>query len=94
MASHKTARQVAEGEIPERNIMRCRWIYTWKSADVTSPASPDGKKAKARLVVLGFEDPDLDKVRCLTTHLRKVKMGANSSSKRLAATSGVCAALI
>ena len=55
-------RRVAKGKIPERNIMRCRWICPWKSADVTTPANPDGKKAKARLVVLGFEDPALDKV--------------------------------
>ena len=60
--SHRTVRKVAKGRIPEKNIMRCRWIYTWKSAEPESEATADGRKAKARLVVLGFEDPDLDKV--------------------------------
>ena len=62
--THKTVRKVAKGRIPERNLMRCRcrWIYTWKTADQTSEDTADGRKAKARLVVLGFEDPDLDKV--------------------------------
>ena len=58
--SHKTVRRVAGGKIPERNIMRCRWIYTWKTADANSAEAADGRKAKARLVVLGFEDPDID----------------------------------
>ena len=60
--SHRTVLRVAKGRIPEKNIMRCRWIYTWKSAEPESEATADGRKAKARLVVLGFEDPDLDKV--------------------------------
>ena len=60
--SHKTVRKVAKGRIPDKNIMRCRWIYTWKAADPSSAATADGRKAKARLVVLGFEDPDLDRV--------------------------------
>ena len=62
--SHKTVRQIAKGRIPQRNIMRCRWIYTWKTVDPSKQdaAATDGKKAKARLVVLGFEDPDLDSV--------------------------------
>ena len=46
--------RLKEGELisPEK-IMRMRWILTWKK-------QPDGeKKGKARLVVLGFEDPFL-----------------------------------
>lgn len=37
--------------------MRCRWLLSWKPANSSEP-SPDaanGFKAKARLVVLGFE---------------------------------------
>ena len=60
--SHKTVRKVAQGKIPNKNIMRCRWIYTWKPAEAVDEATHDGKKAKARLVVLGFEDPDIDHV--------------------------------
>ena len=60
--SHAMVRKIAKGKIPAKNIMRCRWIYTWKPAAETDEANPDGKKAKARLVVLGFEDPDMDHV--------------------------------
>lgn len=38
--------------------MQCRWILVWKS-----PEFPGGeKRAKARLVVLGFTDPGLSHV--------------------------------
>ena len=60
--SHNTVRKIAKGRIPSSSIMRCRWIYTWKAAEAVDELSFDGKNAKARLVVLGFEDPDLDSV--------------------------------
>ena len=56
---HKTVRKVAAGKIPDDSVMRCRWILTWKDANGTEDPRDvlDGKKAKARLVVVGFEDP-------------------------------------
>ena len=39
------------------DIMKMRFVLTWK----VDPASPQGEKAKARLVVLGFQDPFLGK---------------------------------
>ena len=59
---HKTIRKVAKGRIPEHAIMRCRWLLTWKGANGDEPPGElawNGKKAKARLVVVGFEDPDI-----------------------------------
>ena len=38
--------------------MRCRWILTWKDP---LPGTVE-KRAKARLVILGFEDPDISSV--------------------------------
>ena len=43
--------------IPKHRIMSMRWILTWKKVDNASP------KAKARLVVKGFTDPDLTTLR-------------------------------
>ena len=62
---HKTVRKVSGGRIPEHALMRCRWILNWKSA--TGTEAPDelsskGERAKARLVIIGFEDPGLDTV--------------------------------
>ena len=37
--------------------MRMRWVLTWKDPPEESPNDP--RKAKARLVVLGYTDPDL-----------------------------------
>ena len=55
---HRTVRRVAAGTLDDRQIMRRRWILTWKG-----PEKEGGpRRAKARLVVLGFEDPDLDRI--------------------------------
>ena len=52
---HQTVRRVAPGTLRDEQIMRCRWILTWKPP---VPGSPE-YRAKARLVILGFEDPSL-----------------------------------
>ena len=53
---------VLRRKIPPEQILRCRWILSWKDAETNSHLSAEGRKppnrkAKARLVVLGFEDP-------------------------------------
>ena len=47
-----------------RSIIRARWVLTWKSipalADPKSTVDPSGtRKAKVRIVLLGFEHPSL-----------------------------------
>ena len=56
----ETVRKILRHKIPEKNILRCRWVLTWKDLDAVD-AAKEGKsrKAKARLVILGYEDPDL-----------------------------------
>ena len=44
--------------IPKERVMTMRWVLTWKVAEDTGET-----KAKARLVVKGFTDPDLTKIR-------------------------------
>ena len=45
---------------PEQ-ILKSRWVLTWKPID-DAPSNGPQKKAKARLVVLGFQDPRLTEV--------------------------------
>ena len=47
--------------------MKMRWILTWQS----DPESPLGKKGKARLVVLGFQDPFLGQENTCSPTLNK-----------------------
>ena len=55
---HRTVRRVAAGTLEDSQLMRCRWILTWKA-----PEKEGGpQRAKARLVVLGFEDPGLSDI--------------------------------
>ena len=42
-------------------MVKMRWLLTWKPCE----ESEDGKKAKARIILLGFLDPDLTEQ---TTH--------------------------
>lgn len=56
--STETVCRVLRHQIPQENIMRCRWILTWKPLDSESPNDKNPKSVpKARLVVLGYEDP-------------------------------------
>eukprot|EP00435_Cladocopium_sp_Y103_P042043 s45_g11.t1 len=50
---HKTVQRVAKGTLTPEQVMRCRWILSWKAPE----AGGTEQRAKARLVVLGFEDP-------------------------------------
>lgn len=62
---HATIRKVAKGKIPEHALMRCRWLLTWKTAsggEAPEDLNAEGKKAKARLIVIGYEDPDIDSI--------------------------------
>ena len=56
-----TISKILRDQISPDQILRCRWILTWKPLDV-SEVSKDSRshKAKARLVVLGYLDPQLE----------------------------------
>jgi transposase InsO family protein len=62
----KTLTKVLRNQIPESQILRCRWILTWKPLDTvgTNSGNPAGPshKAKARLVVLGYLDPKIEDI--------------------------------
>ena len=49
---HRVFDLVKKKFVDQERIMRARWVLTWKSSG----------KAKARLCVLGFQDPDLTEV--------------------------------
>ena len=55
---HKTVARVAGGTLKPEQIMRSRWILTWKDP---LPGTTE-RRAKARIVVLGFEDPGIGKI--------------------------------
>ena len=61
--STETVRRISRNMIPEDQILRSRWVLTWKPIDPAENTESTNKspmKPKARLVVLGFEDPQLD----------------------------------
>ena len=55
---HKTVCRLAQGTLNDNQIMRCRWIFTWKPP---APGTTE-ERAKARLVIRGFEDPQLSTI--------------------------------
>ena len=57
----KTITEQENAKLSKSDVMKMRFILTWK----TDPESPLGKKGKARLVVLGFQDPFLGKEQTL-----------------------------
>ena len=62
----ETLSVVMRDQIPADQILRCRWILTWKPLDVADGGadSQNSKqcKAKARIVVLGYLDPHLEDI--------------------------------
>ena len=50
-----TVKAIMRERIHPSRIMSSRWILTWKE----DSSSPNGRKARARLVVKGFQDPDI-----------------------------------
>ena len=56
----ETVQKIARHQIPESQILRSRWVLTWKPPDPCDASSV--KKAKARLVVLGYEDPQVESI--------------------------------
>ena len=63
-----TVSKIARNRIPPECILRCRWILTWEDGATNSHLSSTSAQGnsqrvpKARLVVLGYEDPELHNV--------------------------------
>ena len=62
-----TISAILRDQIPEEQILRCRWILTWKPIDTVgenenSSIHQKSHKAKARLVVLGYLDPRIEEI--------------------------------
>ena len=58
--STETVRKIARSRIPEEQILRSRWVLTWKPVEPTTADPNPAPKPKARLVILGYEDPQLE----------------------------------
>ena len=58
-----TVSKILRNQVPPSQILRCRWILTWKPVDTSPDESNQQRKAtkaKARLVILGYLDPKLE----------------------------------
>ena len=62
--STQTVEKLLRDKVDPSQIMKCRWVLTWKPLDEEARLAAGNphkfRKAKARLVVLGFMDPSLD----------------------------------
>jgi hypothetical protein len=60
-----TISRILRDKVPPDQILRCRWILTWKPIDQQEKEQLKGTKdvkAKARLVILGYLDPKIAEV--------------------------------
>ena len=59
-----TVTKILRDKLSPEQILRCRWILTWKPLDPSEidPKTQKDQKAKARLVVLGYLDPLITEV--------------------------------
>ena len=56
----ETVRRIARNQIPEDQILRSRWVLTWKPVEPNEQDPSPPSKPKVRLVILGYEDPELE----------------------------------
>ena len=57
-----TVMKILRNSIPPEEVLRCRWVLTWKPVEADSDNPNPSHKAKARLVVLGYMDPSIDTI--------------------------------
>ncbi len=58
-----TVSKIVRDKIPKEQILKCRWILTWKPLDQEDQKKTKSThKAKARLVILGYLDPAIDQL--------------------------------
>ena len=60
-----TVSRILRSQLREDQILQCRWILVWKPVETTSndgSSTSTTYKAKARLVVLGYLDPELESI--------------------------------
>ena len=56
-----TIAKILREKIPSDQILKCRWIFTWKPLDEEDQKTHHKtRKAKARLVILGYLDPQIE----------------------------------
>jgi hypothetical protein len=60
----ETLTKMFRDQVPHDQILKCRWILNWKPLDPTDVAANQGRshKAKARIVVLGYMDPQIEDI--------------------------------
>ena len=57
-----TVMKILRNAIPPEEVLRCRWVLTWKPVESDENNPEPSHKAKARLVVLGYMDPSIDTI--------------------------------
>ena len=81
---HEAVEIARKHGVPEERILGMRWVLTWKSV-CDDHGTETNRKPKARLIIKGFQDPDLLKLRrdspTLSTQNRNMIL-ALASSKR------------
>ena len=59
--------KVKESEkVPAERLLNMRWVLTWKPCD-------EGVKAKARIVILGYQHPELTELKVSSPTLSTTK---------------------
>ena len=53
---HHTVRKILRNQLRPEQILRSRWILTWKRDE------SGNQTAKARIVIIGYEDPDISEI--------------------------------
>ena len=70
---HEAVSIASRHGVPQERILGMRWVLTWKS-DINKEGQKIGQRPKARLIIKGFQDPDI-------LNLRKDSPTLNTQSR-------------
>ena len=76
---HEAIQIASRHNVPRERILGMRWVLTWKAITNEETGVVSGQKPKARLIIKGFQDPDLLKLKrdspTLSTQSRNMVLG-------------------
>ena len=80
---HEAVAIASRHNVPRERILGMRWVLSWKSITDEESGSIVGRKPKARLIIRGYQDPDI-------LHLKRDSLTLNTQNRNMVLGIAAC----